>query len=158
MRWSRERSLAAPLPYLTFWRRCARARPTYPPVDEREDDETRWRRGRPRRLQHPPCVDLPRERNKLLYLWKYTRAAPRRATAGWRCLYAEVGPLERRRDDHVPPTTPTFVPPDRRSALHHACTASIRSDGCDRAAQTKLSDPSSFGPDGPRFCWSLPPH
>lgn len=42
-------------------------------------------------------------------------------------------------DDHVPPTTPTFVPPDRQSALHHACTAPIRSDGCDRAARTKVS-------------------
>lgn len=66
--------------------------------------------------------------------------------------------------DYVPPTTlspleesarercrerETFVPPDRRSALHHACTAPIRSDGCDRAARTKVS--GSARPISSRF-------
>ena len=157
MRWSRKRSLAAPLPYLTF-------RPTYPRTSERpatrttmtmstmttkeEDHEERTRRTEIA-TSATPRVDLSAKGNKLLYLWKYTSSNE----GGIGVVFTEVGPLERRlrstddsffeesaeRERERERERETFVPLDRRSALHHACTAPIRSDGCDRAVRKKVS-------------------
>ena len=100
MRWSRKRSLAAPLPYLTF-------RPTYPRTSERpatrttmtmstmttkeEDHEERTRRTEIA-TSATPRVDLSAKGNKLLYLWKYTSSNE----GGIGVVFTEVGPLERR--------------------------------------------------------------
>lgn len=152
MRWSRERSLE-PHPCLYL------PRPTYPWTQRINGRTTATRIARTSNEEQDYNIitlrgfrERERERDKLLYLWKCTPGV-RRWNRG--CVYGGGTPrapttfhqrvrFKREWREKEKERKRTFVPPDRWSALHHACTASIRSDGCDRASRTKVSRLISF--------------
>lgn len=150
MRWSRERSLE-PHPCLYL------PRPTYPRTQRINGRTTATRIARTsNEEQDYNIITLRgfRERERKINYYIYENAC-RVYEGGIAVVFTEVGPLERRprstkefvsreSGERKRERERTFVPPDRWSALHHACTASIRSDGCDRASRTKVSRLISF--------------